>query len=76
MTLTEYVEKMGPGKVALMLDLSPGTVKAWRWKVRQPSVEKAIELMIKTDGLLTWEDIYGDARQRVEEKIKLEKSIA
>ena len=76
MTLTEYVAKMGPKKVAHMLDLSPGTVNAWRWNVRQPSVEKAIELMIKTDGLLTWEDIFHDARRKVEEKLEVEQSIA
>ena len=70
MTLKEYIEKMSPEKIARNLHLSPGTVNSWRWGVRQPSVYKAIELIIKTDGLLDWDDIYCNEIKRVKKDLK------
>ena len=74
MTLKEYIEKMSPEKIARSLHLSLGTVNSWRWGVRQPSVYKAIELIIKTDGLLSWEDIYEKEINKVKADIEACKS--
>ena len=75
MNLKEYIEKVGPEKIAKNLNLSVETIKSWKWGARHPSIPKAIELMLITDGLLSWEDIYESEIQQVILKIATKQAI-
>ena len=75
MNLKEYIEKVGPEKIAKNLNLSVETIKSWKWGARHPSIPKAIELMHITDGLLSWEDIYENEIHQVKLKIARTKAF-
>ena len=75
MNLKEYIEKVGPEKIAKNLNLSVETIKSWKWGARHPSILKAIELMHITDGLLSWEDIYENEILKVKLKIAAKQAI-
>jgi len=70
MNLKEYIEIIGPKKIAKSLNLSVETVNSWKWGVRYPSINKAIELIVRTDGLLNWENIYESKINKVKAELE------
>ena len=62
-TLSEYIQDVGISVVAKKIGTSESTVKAWRYYSRVPRVKQAKQLMNITNGLLTWDSIYGSPEE-------------
>ena len=63
MNLSEYIIKRGEEPLAKELDVSVATVQSWRYGRRQRTVRLATQLMMMSNGVLSWEDIYGPVEE-------------
>ena len=63
-TLSEYIQDVSYQIVAKNTGASESTVKAWRYYNRVPRIKQAKSLMQTSQGLLTWESIYGPVEQK------------
>ena len=65
-TLKEWIEFLGMPKAAKECNVSEATIKAWRYGYRQPSIEKAKEIIVAAEGRLDYESIFGEIKDFVE----------
>ena len=63
-TLKKYIEAVGNWYAAELFDCSIHSIKAWRYGHRQPSVDQAKLMIQKTNGILSYESIYGRVNRR------------
>ncbi len=59
--LKKYIEAVGMRHAAELFNCSIHSIKAWRYGHRQPSVDQAKLMIQKTNGILSYESIYGKA---------------
>lgn len=57
-TLPQFIDGLGAGKVAGLIGVDPATVRYWRNFVNCPRPESAAKLIELSLGLLSWESIY------------------
>ena len=58
-TLKKYIEFIGIVPAAELFDCSSASTKAWRYGLRQPSIEQAKKIIRASDGKLDFESIFG-----------------
>lgn len=58
MNLPDYIRTIGDKAAMALFNAKPATVKAWRLGYRQPSREKAREIIAVTGGKVSWDDMY------------------
>lgn len=64
MNLREYIETIGDEEAAKVLGVKVRTIKSWRYGARVPRPAKALDIVKKTHGLLTFENIYCQQKKR------------
>ncbi len=58
MTLSLFIEEMGPRKIAEILDMTPEAVKTWVTGKAIPRAEEAYKIIQVSNGLLDFNKIY------------------
>lgn len=59
MDLVSYIREVGNDRAAKTLKVKPRRILAWRYGVRRPRPEKAIEIEKLTGGVVTFKEIYS-----------------
>ena len=67
-TLKQYIEFIGIDPAAELFDCSSASTKAWRYGLRQPSIEQAKKIIRATKGKLDFESIFGPIDQPAKAK--------
>ena len=57
-TLKQYIEFIGIEPAAELFDCSSASTKAWRYGLRQPSIEQAKKIIQASKGKLDFESIF------------------
>jgi len=70
-TLKQYIEFIGIEPAAELFDCSSASTKAWRYGLRQPSIEQAKKIIQASKGKLDFESIFGP----IEESAKTKKAV-
>lgn len=63
MTLKDFIKKLGCDKSATLLGVEKRTINSWIWGERRPRHKKALEIVGKTDGLVSYSECYGQAAE-------------
>ena len=58
MTLPQYIDKIGSGKLATRLGVDESTVSKWKTWAGVPGPENAYKIVNLSMGIITYEDIY------------------
>lgn len=58
MELAVYIQKHSDPVVAQLFDVPIRTVAAWRRLERAPKTLQALEIIDRSDGVITWQGIY------------------
>jgi len=66
-TLKEYIEFIGNKEAANLFNCSLHSVKAWRYNLRQPSIDQAKVIIRASEGKLDFESIYGNLEDIIAE---------
>lgn len=61
MTLIEYIRKHGDSRCAELFEVKQRTVASWRRGENFPRAKKAREIIDRTDGQVSMDDIYRQA---------------
>lgn len=59
MNLPDYIKAKGIRESAVLFQVSPATVKAWRWGYRSPRPEAANRIVAATGGEVSLAGIYA-----------------
>tara|TARA_R110000796_G_scaffold207517_1_gene323815 strand:+ start:214 stop:567 length:354 start_codon:yes stop_codon:yes gene_type:complete len=70
-TLRQYIEFIGIEPAAELFDCSSASTKAWRYGLRQPSIEQAKKIIKASKGKLDFESIFGP----IDESSKTKKTV-
>jgi|TARA_R110000803_G_scaffold103728_1_gene171865 hypothetical protein len=68
-TLKQYIEFIGIKPAAELFGCSIASTKAWRYGLRQPSIDQAKKIIKASNGKLDFESIFGpieDTKKTVE----------
>ena len=58
MLLSDYIEEIGTERACNLFNVAPTTVQQWKNLQSAPKPETAFEIVKKSFGIVTWEDIY------------------
>ncbi|MGY0216298.1 hypothetical protein ACWJJH_02795 [Endozoicomonadaceae bacterium StTr2] len=58
MELAVFIQKQSDKVVAQLLDVPLRTVASWRRLERAPRPQQALNIISKTEGLVSWQGIY------------------
>lgn len=65
MDLPDFIRTHGDDRCAELFGVKPRTVASWRRRENFPRAQKALEIVEKTDGLVSLAGIYGASLQQV-----------
>jgi len=58
LTLRQFIDQIGPSKLAMALNVSKQTVSLWYTLTTAPRPLSAAQIIELSYGLVTWESIY------------------